>query len=139
VIKHLKDRVDASDCGVAYIYFDYKGRGNQTPILVLASLVKQLGYQIPHLPQKISKLYEDLEHKGERPSLEELLVVLLSIFASFKRAFIIFDALDECNQKGQRDRLLPYFIVWGRVVPIYLSQVDIILKTYRCHSKTYQE
>lgn len=109
VIKHLKDRADASDYGVAYFYFDYKERGNQTPILVLASLVKQLGYQIPCLPQKISKLYADLEHKGERPNLEELLIVLLSIFVSFKRVFIIFDALDECNQKGQRDRLLPLF------------------------------
>jgi hypothetical protein len=109
VIEHLKDRADASDCGVAYVYFDYKERDNQTPILVLASLVKQLGYQIPHLPQKISTLYEEHVNKGKRPSLEELLIVLLSIFASFKRVFIVFDALDECNQKGQRDKFLPLF------------------------------
>ncbi|KAI5839953.1 hypothetical protein DFP73DRAFT_500816, partial [Morchella snyderi] len=109
VIEHLKGRADASDCGVAYVYFDYKEGDNQAPILVLASLVKQLGYQIPHLPQKISTLYEELEHKGKRPSLEDLIITLLSIFASFKRVFIIFDALDECNQKGQRDKLLPLF------------------------------
>lgn len=95
--------------GVAHIYFDYKEESRQTPAYVLASLVKQLAYQIPDLPGAIEDLHNKREPEGKRPTIEELYSVLLSTTKSFPHVFLLFDALDEYNQENKRGELLELF------------------------------
>lgn len=109
MIDHFQTQAQEANYGVAYVYFDYKEKNQQTPLRVLASLVKQLALPLRHLPAEIEKMYDKLEHQGKQPSLEELLTTLIAVSNSFDRVFLIFDALDECSQKSQRKELLPLF------------------------------
>lgn len=109
VIDYLQDRQSRENYGVAYIYFDYKEQEDQRPIHILASLVKQLASQLPHLPKEVEDLHDKLRYQGKRPGLEELYATLLVTFQSFGRVFFVFDALDECDPQSQRKKLLPLF------------------------------
>ncbi|KAF8532214.1 hypothetical protein BDD12DRAFT_920271, partial [Trichophaea hybrida] len=112
VIDHLLAEVRFSNYGVAYIYFDYKEQNHQRPIDILCCIVKQLLAQLPpllELPPKLLELYDTLRPAEKRPSLDELEAVLNATSKAFTRTFIICDAVDECDQEKQRERLLPLF------------------------------
>lgn len=108
-INHFDEEATAKNYGVAYTYFEYKERGRQTPVNILASLVTQLASQIPELPAEIEKLHSKLESRGKKPMFDELYNALVATFKSFDQIFLIFDALDECDPKSQRRELLPLF------------------------------
>ncbi|KAI5847264.1 hypothetical protein DFP73DRAFT_456106, partial [Morchella snyderi] len=100
VIDHVEneDLFPTTENGVAHIYFDYKDQEQQNADDVLSSLVKQLAYQLPLPLKELEELYEKKESKDRRPTTEELFAILLIIFTSFNRVFLIFDALDESDQ-----------------------------------------
>lgn len=108
VIDHLRSRASGNH-GLAYIYFEYQEQTQQSPVLILASLVKQLASRLPLLPVEVEKLYDNLGSEGTRPSVEDLYTALLKISGYYTHVFIVLDALDECNQDGQRVQLLPLF------------------------------
>lgn len=134
VIDHFRDQAVTQNYGVAYIYFDYKERDQQRPTQVIASLAKQLAAQTtdPSLPTEIERLYEKLERQEKKPSTEELFGALLGTFKSFSQVFLVFDALDECNQDSQRRGLLPLFHRMGQ------SGANIFL-TSRQHPEDIQQ
>jgi hypothetical protein len=101
---------------LAYVYFDYKDRTRQTPENVVAELIKQLEFQLadsiddtPPLPH-IQKLYDRLNTEGKRPTLFDLQYSFLSIGAQFDDIYLVFDALDECDEQTQRSVLLPFIM-----------------------------
>lgn len=102
----------------------------QTLVHVLSSLVRQLAGQISDLPAEIEDLYE--EKRQERPTLDELLAVFLKISKIFVQVFVVFDALDECDQDDQRHDLLPLFHLMGK------SGINVFL-TSRKHPEDIQE
>lgn len=91
------------------MYFDYKNQ--QTLVNILASLVKQLAYQIADLPAELEDLYSKRGHEGKRPTGEELYATLLGTTNSFAKVFLVFDAVDEYSQEDldQRGELLELF------------------------------
>jgi hypothetical protein len=107
MIDHLLAKAPTANFGVAYIYFNYNEQDQQRPVDILASVVKQLVIQSPQLSNELQVLYDDLKPKGKRPSSEDLYELLLATSKTFTRTFIVCDALDECNQTKQRERLLP--------------------------------
>ena len=120
MIEHIKHNriLSTSDpkVGLAYVYFDYKDRARQTPENVLAELIKQLEFQLtylindmPPLPH-IQKIYANLLKEGKRPALVDLQQSLLSIGAAFDEVYLVFDALDECDEQTQRSVLLPFIM-----------------------------
>lgn len=109
IIDHIQARARASNYGLAYVYFDYMEQTQQTLGLVLASLVKQLLGQLPQIPTGIQDLHERLRGGQKRPSFEDLFGTLRAILTKFSRIFLVFDALDECDQENQRKDLLPLF------------------------------
>ncbi|KAF8242721.1 hypothetical protein K440DRAFT_564459, partial [Wilcoxina mikolae CBS 423.85] len=102
------DHLFATNSGVAYIYFDFSNEEQQNVTEVLASLIKQLVKQLPGFPAPLETLHRKMEEERpqRRPNHEELYSTLIELSKSFTRAFIVFDALDECNRL-QRERLLP--------------------------------
>lgn len=90
------------------------GQDQQKPILILASLVKQLASQLLDLPVELEALHRVLEPREKRPTIEELYMVLLGITSKFSRVYFILDALDECDQDKQRKGLLPLFHRMGK-------------------------
>lgn len=104
VIDHLEALASNTNCGVAYIYFNYQDHDQQEHLHILASLVEQLARQRPHLFATIRSQYGDYK----RPTLNELYSIILEATKSFHRVFFVLDALDECDQ-NQRKVLLPLF------------------------------
>lgn len=99
---------------MAYFYFEYQEQERQTPVKVLASLVRQLATQATILPAEIIALYDAQEAKGKTPKFEELYAVLVAVFKCFKEVFLVFDALDECDIKFRGKEVLPLLHRMGR-------------------------
>jgi hypothetical protein len=102
---YAKFQNDAS-VGIAYVYCNFRRQQEQKPSDLLASLLKQLIQEQP-IPERIKILYERHKDKRTRPSVDEISKVLHSIVADYSRAFIVIDALDECQvSDGSRKRFL---------------------------------
>ncbi|RPB11600.1 hypothetical protein P167DRAFT_478412, partial [Morchella conica CCBAS932] len=108
VVDHFLSQAQQKGYGVAYFYFNYKEKAQQSPNIVIASLLKQLASQLVQLPDGISELYK-LEKENKRPTLAQLVEVFLATFKLFGQVLIVFDALDECDEDSQRAKLLPLF------------------------------
>ena len=87
--------------GIAYVYCNYKRQKEQTIYHLMASLLKQLIQQQPHLPVSASILFSQHAGKKTRPSLDEISSALRAVFQGLLRVFIVMDALDECSDKDK--------------------------------------
>jgi hypothetical protein len=83
---------------VAYIYCNFQQQGTQKIDDLMASLLKQLAQGQSSLPGSIKDLYDKHKTKRTWPLLDEILRVLQSVAKMYSRAFIIVDALDECQE-----------------------------------------
>ena len=93
--------------GIAYFYCNFRRQQEQSPLDILASLLKQLVQGQIHFPEFVKDLYDHHKQKRTRPSSDEITKLLQSVIAGYSRTFIIIDALDECNvSDGGRRRLL---------------------------------
>lgn len=97
----LESRASVENYGVAYIYFNFKEQEQQHPIQALSSLIKQLLTQVKgsKLPAEAEKLYDEFISEKKQPPFQNLQQVLSSISQSFTRVFLVFDALDECDEE----------------------------------------
>ncbi|KAH0604080.1 uncharacterized protein H6S33_007111 [Morchella sextelata] len=114
VIDYLTNNITSrlpANIGVAFLYFDYKGRAEQSPPLILCSLIHQLASQLSLIPAPLESLYNDLSQKNKSLSSEPTPAykLLLEILKMFKRVYFVFDALDECEEETQRRNLIPMF------------------------------
>lgn len=109
IIDYLKTQKSGGNYGVSYIYFEYVERDQQRPIDILRSLVRQLARQMDHLPAALELLYDTHYPKQDNPSFEDVYSAFIEVSSRFRRTFLVFDALDECDQKYQRKGLLPLF------------------------------
>jgi Cdc6-like AAA superfamily ATPase len=108
VVNELTTRFgnDKSIC-VAYIYCNFRRQDEQKADDLLANLLKQLAQGRPSLPEDVKSLYDKHKDKHTRPSFDESLKALQSVTTMYSRAFIIVDALDECQAiNGCRSRFL---------------------------------
>jgi hypothetical protein len=92
--------------GVAHVYFNYKEQASQGLSNIFGSLIKQLRQRLPRIQESLPHL-QNLIKDGRTPSQEELFNALVESSKSFVQTFIVFDALDECDQQTQRQTLLP--------------------------------
>jgi Cdc6-like AAA superfamily ATPase len=128
VIDHLNRKFenDAS-IGIAYIYCNYRRQLEQTPADLLLSLLKQLVQEQPSLPEKVKTLYDCHKDKRTRPSFDEISKVLHSIVADYSRAFILVDALDECQEEGRRSLLSEIFCLQAKTrASFFTTSRDIL-------------
>lgn len=96
-----------SGIGIAYLYCNFRRQQEQKPADLLVGLLKQLIQERSSVPENVKSLYDHHKDKRTRPSFEEILKALHSVIAGYSRAFIIIDALDECQvSNGGRKRLL---------------------------------
>ena len=107
VVDDLTKQVSSNPTiSIAYIYCNFRQQGTQKIDDLMASLLKQLA-QGQSLPESVKDLYDQHKTKRTRPSLDEILRVLRSVVTMYSRAFIIVDALDECQvSDGSQARFL---------------------------------
>jgi len=91
---------------VFYLYCDYREQLSATELV--AGLLKKVVVGLDRTPEKVSQRFEESKKHGcgqRRPLLQDLVDMLGTVLASFERAFICIDALDEFSQ-NQMPRLL---------------------------------
>lgn len=108
VIEHLhKQLQDEPGVGISYIYCNFRRKDDQKAEDLLSSLLKQFSKGQASIPESVKSLYDHHKDKQTRPSFDEISKTLQSIIATYSRAFIIIDALDECQvSNGQRTTFL---------------------------------
>ncbi|MCJ1355051.1 MAG: hypothetical protein MMC33_005042 [Icmadophila ericetorum] len=94
-----------ADVRVAFIYCNYQRQEEQKPVVLLASLLKQLVQEQRALPREVKSLYKQHFDKRTQPSVEETLAVLRTVTASYKTVFTVIDALDK-YRTHERQQLL---------------------------------
>lgn len=92
--------------GIAYIYCNFHQQEEQKADDLLATMLRQLAESQPSLPECVRDLYNECKKKRRRPLSDEILEVLHSVAAIYTRAFIVIDALDECQVDSSREKLL---------------------------------
>jgi Cdc6-like AAA superfamily ATPase len=92
---------------VAHLYCNFQRQHEQKPADLLASLLKQLLEDLPSIPDNVKSLYEHCKAKRTHPSIDDISKALQSVVDDYSRAFIVIDALDECQvSDGGRQRFL---------------------------------
>ncbi|KAJ5347715.1 uncharacterized protein N7506_000968 [Penicillium brevicompactum] len=100
VIDEIESRYSSNpEIGIAYIYCDFQhtSDGSQKPESFLSSIIRQLVLDASPMPSVVQAMYDKHEPKGTRPTFAELSKAFSVVCRSFKRWFLVFDALDECN------------------------------------------
>jgi hypothetical protein len=108
IVDHLytKFRNDPA-IGITYLYCNFRQQHEQTPTALLLSVLRQLVQEKPCMTESVKGLYEWYKTKPSRPSFEEISTALHSVIFTYSKAFIIIDALDECQvSDGGRRRFL---------------------------------
>jgi hypothetical protein len=137
VIDELTNRFGNDETvGIAYIYCNFRRRHEQRAEDLLAGLLKQLAQCRPTLPESMRLLYDKHAEQRTRPSFDEILKALQTVVAAYSKAFIIVDALDECQTSdGCRSKLLTEifnlndkyganFFVTSRFIPEIMAKFD---------------
>ena len=108
IVDDLSTRFQNETCvGIAYLYCSFQRQHEQGPADLLLSLLKQLIQGLPYIPENVKTLYEHHRRKRTRPSFDEISTALYSTTTDYQRAFIVIDALDECQASdGGRRRFL---------------------------------
>ena len=68
---------------------------------LLRSLIWQFSQRYDDLPAALQSLYDQCGRAGIQPSLKSLHSTLLLILDSFRDAYVIVDALDECADRAK--------------------------------------
>jgi hypothetical protein len=82
------------------VYCHYTTRAEQTPVVLLSSLLQQvLQHSITSsLPADVLSLYELHKKYGTRPTLDQVTSTLGALAAKFTTFRVVIDALDECAE-----------------------------------------
>ncbi|KAF4811203.1 Ankyrin-1 [Colletotrichum tropicale] len=107
--------------GVAHVFCNDKRTENQQLEHLLATLLKQLAMDRINLPECIASLHEKHRTKSTKPSSGDLIEALEAVCASFTRAFVVVDAMDECQAEGCRSSLIGVLFDLQRKFPKAVS------------------
>jgi len=95
VVDTLCDWTKGQNSAVAYFYFDFAAKEEQSPARILGSLLKQVVSRLEEIPTEIAQAFRD-EVGGRELELGQVVEMLQDISSS-RPTFICIDALDECK------------------------------------------
>lgn len=105
-IDHLLKWARNHSHGVAYVYCNYKTE-KQDASSMLAAILKQLVQGCPSEIEPLERLHQQHADRGTKPSLDEIYSALRDVLARYSAAYIVIDALDECQDSdGTRRQFL---------------------------------
>ncbi|KAF7965799.1 hypothetical protein HWV62_41761 [Athelia sp. TMB] len=113
---------------VGYAYFLFDGTSAQSKLAnhesMVRSIIVQLSRRFNGIPSALVELYEDEENGLSQPVLSSLEDTLLRILQSFGAAYIVIDALDECDDR-------PRLLRWIDSVTSHTSEILHLMVTSR--------
>ena len=100
VIDELCKQAVEGNAAVACFYFDFADQEEQSPAVILGSVLKQVVGGLDRVPEGIVKAFRNRQRVigGQWLSLGEIVEFLQDISSS-RGTFICIDALDECPQR----------------------------------------
>lgn len=114
MIDRLQERlVTVPSSAVAYMYFSYQYRSQQTPLMVVQCLIRQLWtrgrWPKCNIVEPLLKLYNLCLKKARYLTFLQSTDLLEGMVTELSTAFFVFDALDECDEKTRRMDPLQFF------------------------------
>ena len=91
--------------GTAFLYFQHSNRRCQSAINVAKSLLRQLFERYAGIHPHLLTFYKTFGVQKKHPGLKDVIDCLKSVAKSFSSAYVILDALDEC-EISQRRKIL---------------------------------
>ena len=85
------------DIAIVYIFCRYDQRYTQTEIGLLSSLLRQLVQGQEDVSDFITAMHKSHKAKRSVPSLQEIQTAVQRTMESFRKVYIVIDALDECD------------------------------------------
>lgn len=98
VIGHLKDSVD-KDFIIAYFYFDFQRPEQVRSEGFLRSLIRQVSVQGSGVAQYFMKFYEESGFGQNKPTIQNLMVILEKLLKISGPVTIVIIAADECSDR----------------------------------------
>ena len=105
LIHYLQSSFEHQDIGIAYIYCDYNKTERQTPVNLIADLLRQLVIELSltkakseSIQARLKALYESSIVQNLRPTVNECTGLLREVIKCFPKVFVVIDALDECPE-----------------------------------------
>ncbi len=96
VIEHLKGKFqDSPGVQIAYLFCSYQPSHRQSTFEFVLSLLRQLAVKSSAILPNIEEMYYAYNRNGRHLDLKEALSELSKTVRSFKRVFVVIDALDE--------------------------------------------
>ncbi len=90
---------------MACIYCYYKTQADQKADRLAAAILRYLIQERSAIPECVVSLYDRHADRGSRPSIGEILSALRTVISSYSKVYVVFDALDEC-QNDDRTQIL---------------------------------
>ncbi|KAL8947290.1 MAG: hypothetical protein Q9183_007805, partial [Haloplaca sp. 2 TL-2023] len=87
-----------SDLNVSYLYCTYRDRATHSAENLLGSLLKHIIEKHPQFMHVLLNFHEYYHVSHQHPTRADLEKILGQVFASFRRNFVIVDAIDECAE-----------------------------------------
>ena len=107
MVEYLKQTHDSETTRTLCIYCNHKEQSEQTPVNLIASLLKQLIQDGHRVHDSLNALYKRHGLRSTRPSLGEISELIRQEFGLYRQIFVVVDALDECQEyNGYRSRLI---------------------------------
>lgn len=95
VIHHLRLEAD-SGSACAYAFCRRDNESLQNPLDILCALTKQISEQTTDLDPALKSAFNAAQ-RSSRPGLSTIYSILKAAISHFSRAYLVIDALDECN------------------------------------------
>jgi hypothetical protein len=114
ILKNLMDTNQSNDSSLLlYFFFDFATRDKRMVGLFLRASLSQIQAQTRDIVEPIRSLY-DRHHGGfQELSNADLLDSLRTAFEGTKNAYLIIDALDECDKRAELIEVLEEILGWG--------------------------
>lgn len=99
VIEELLRAVPSPQHPVAFIYYSYKSRDQQSLRHTLETVLRQIVTMLPRIPESLETLF------SYTPSTHEVKTAIQRLLSSCQQLTIVIDALDECDDHIRADVL----------------------------------
>lgn len=110
VIDHLQQQfLDTPSVGIAYFFCGFGQSSTFTVNAFMAYLLKQLVQNMRQIPECIRDIFSRYKQHKMRPKLQDLYRCLNLVTSNLSRAYIVIDALDECEEQVRNHILSQIF------------------------------
>ncbi|KAH7130524.1 hypothetical protein B0J11DRAFT_578054 [Dendryphion nanum] len=98
IVNHLYTMFqENSNTGIAFFYCNFTRQGQQRPIQILSSLLRQLLECKGEILIQLEESYEKHNRHKTHPNISEISELFVATLRLFRRSFVIIDALDEAS------------------------------------------